>query len=99
MREAGGHIEARGLTKVFRGAPGGKGIHALGPLDLDVRSGEFFSIVGPSGCGKSTLLDTLAGLSSPTDGTVACNGVPLAGRGPPGGRGLVPQAARFALPH
>jgi len=96
MREAGGHIEARGLTKVFRGAPGGKGIHALGPLDLDVRSGEFFSIVGPSGCGKSTLLDTLAGLSSPTDGTVACNGVPLAGRVPDGIGVVFQQDASFA---
>jgi len=96
MREAGGHIEARGVTKVFPGGPGGKDIHALGPLDLDVRSGEFFSIVGPSGCGKSTLLDTLAGLSTPTDGTVACNGVQLVGRVPDGIGVVFQQDASFA---
>jgi len=37
-------------------------LHALGPIDLSVRQGEFISIVGPSGCGKSTLLLLIAGL-------------------------------------
>ena len=40
-------------------------IRILGPLDLDVREGEFLSLVGPSGCGKSTLLRIVAGVLRP----------------------------------
>jgi NitT/TauT family transport system ATP-binding protein len=96
MREAGGHIEARGVTKVFPGGTGSKDIHAFGPLDLEVERGQFFSIVGPSGCGKSTFLDTLAGLSTPTSGTVTCNGVTLTGRVPEGVGVVFQQDASFA---
>lgn len=46
------------------------GTHALGDIDLEVRSGELVSIVGPSGCGKSTLLRIASGLLSPSAGTV-----------------------------
>lgn len=49
---------ARAPQPIFRG------------LSLDVRDGEFLSIVGPSGCGKSTLLRLIAGLLMPTAGTV-----------------------------
>ena len=44
---------------------------ALAGLDLDVRVGEFVSLLGPSGCGKSTALRILAGLSAPSAGAVA----------------------------
>ncbi|KAA0684436.1 ABC transporter ATP-binding protein [Azospirillum brasilense] len=59
-------------------------VHALGPVDLELRRGEFFSIVGPSGCGKSTLLDGLAGLSSPTDGIITFEGKRVRGTVPDG---------------
>ena len=49
----------------------GTGTLALDGLDLDVRDGEFLSLLGPSGCGKSTALRIIAGLSEPTRGTVA----------------------------
>ena len=46
------------------------GVAALGPLDLDIRAGEFLSLVGPSGCGKSTALRVIAGLLQPSAGAV-----------------------------
>lgn len=75
------HAALRGVTRVY---PGATPIHALGPLDLDLARGEFFSVVGPSGCGKSTLLDVLAGLNPPTAGSVSFEGRPVAGEVPDG---------------
>jgi NitT/TauT family transport system ATP-binding protein len=43
---------------------------ALDGVDLTVRPGEFLTLLGPSGCGKSTLLKMIAGLSTPTTGTI-----------------------------
>ncbi|GGF63050.1 ATP-binding protein [Azorhizobium oxalatiphilum] len=82
------HARLTGVTRVF-GARKGTGVHALGPVDLDLNRGEFFSVVGPSGCGKSTLLDVLAGLSSPTAGTAEFEGKPI--NGVPAGVGVVFQ--------
>ncbi len=70
------------VTRVFQTE--GRAIHALGPLDLDLRQGEFFAVVGPSGCGKSTLLDLIAALAQPTEGEIAFEGRPIAGRVPEG---------------
>jgi NitT/TauT family transport system ATP-binding protein len=61
------HARLSGVTRVYT-LPSGERLHALGPVDLDLRHGEFFSVVGPSGCGKSTLLDVLAGLAQPSQG-------------------------------
>ena len=65
-------------------------MHALGPIDLVVGRGEFFSVVGPSGCGKSTLLDVLAGLSPPSEGEVRFERRRVVG-GVPDGVGVVFQ--------
>lgn len=66
-------ITVRGATKVYDTAKGEK-VHALEAVDLDIRPGEFVSIVGPSGCGKSTLMTMIAGLSAPTTGEVLVDG-------------------------
>ncbi len=66
-------------------------IVSLQPITLDVRAGEFVSIVGPSGCGKSTLLKMAAGLLPVTSGTLSVNGSVVAG--PPEGVGIVFQNA------
>jgi len=79
--ENAAHAVLRGVTRVYPGAPP---VHALGPLDLDIAAGEFFSVVGPSGCGKSTLLDVLAGLNPPSAGTVSFEGKPVDGTVPDG---------------
>lgn len=47
----------------------------LSGINLQVRSGEFLSIIGPSGCGKTTLLRLIAGLMQPTGGIIRCGGV------------------------
>jgi NitT/TauT family transport system ATP-binding protein len=68
------HVSLRGVTKVFPSATGGGGLHAVGPVDLELSKGEFFAVVGPSGCGKSTLLELIAGLIPNTAGTVEFEG-------------------------
>ena len=52
---------------------------ALDGVTLDIAEGEFFTLVGPSGCGKTTTLRTIAGLESPTGGSVRFDGVDVAG--------------------
>jgi spermidine/putrescine transport system ATP-binding protein len=47
---------------------------AVRQLDLEVRRGEFFSIIGPSGCGKTTTLRIIAGFDDPSTGTIAVGG-------------------------
>jgi NitT/TauT family transport system ATP-binding protein len=58
-------VRLRGATKTYD-----NGVTALGPFDLDVARGEFVSLLGPSGCGKSTALRLIAGLTTPSSGTV-----------------------------
>ena len=58
-------VALRGVGKTF-----GSGTVALAGLDLDIRNGEFLSLLGSSGCGKSTALRIVADLSEPTSGTV-----------------------------
>jgi NitT/TauT family transport system ATP-binding protein len=70
-------IELSRVTKVF--GNGQEAVHALGPLDLTVEAGSFVSVVGPSGCGKSTLLRLIAGLDSPSEGTMRRYGADLDG--------------------
>ena len=53
-------------------------VTALVRVSLHLRSGEFLAIVGPSGCGKTTLLRVLAGLLSPTEGSVTLGQHPVA---------------------
>ena len=65
-------IEVKNLFKTYR--VGEVDIHALNGASLEVRRGEFLSIVGTSGSGKSTLFNILGGLTPPTSGTVQING-------------------------
>jgi NitT/TauT family transport system ATP-binding protein len=78
------HAALAGATRIFPGSAGHGDVHALGPVDLDLKRGEFFSVVGPSGCGKSTLLELLAGLQTPTQGTASFEGRPIGGETPEG---------------
>ncbi|WP_129599461.1 ABC transporter ATP-binding protein [Methanohalophilus profundi] len=71
MPQADNIIEIRGLEKVYGD---GVEVKALDGLDLDVKKGEFLSIVGPSGSGKSTLLHMIGILDTPTKGTILIDG-------------------------
>jgi NitT/TauT family transport system ATP-binding protein len=79
-------VSLRGVGKLF-----GTGLLALDGLDLDVRDGEFLSLLGPSGCGKSTALRIIAGLSEPSRGTVVWRDGADARRGMGTGLGFVFQ--------
>jgi putative ABC transport system ATP-binding protein len=63
---------ARDLTRVY--GHGDTAVHALRGVDLDLPAGRFTAIMGPSGSGKSTLMHCLAGLDTPTSGTVTVAG-------------------------
>ncbi|HPW41501.1 MAG TPA: ATP-binding cassette domain-containing protein, partial [Bacillota bacterium] len=52
---------------------------AIKNLSLDIRRGEFVSIVGPSGCGKSTLLSLISGLIKSSTGEILINNEPVKG--------------------
>ncbi|TYK71225.1 ABC transporter ATP-binding protein [Comamonas sp. Z3] len=54
-------------------------IAALQDFNLDIREGEFFTLLGPSGCGKSTFLNVLAGLARKTGGSISIDGQPASG--------------------
>jgi NitT/TauT family transport system ATP-binding protein len=60
----------------------GSAIVALRSVDLDIRRGEFMTVIGPSGCGKSTLLQIAAGLITPSAGRVVLDGKPISGPPP-----------------
>ncbi|MCY4032547.1 MAG: ABC transporter ATP-binding protein [Hyphomicrobiales bacterium] len=57
-------IRAEGISKRYGD------FHAIDNVDLEVRRGEFFSLLGPSGCGKTSLLSCIAGLIEPSEGKI-----------------------------
>ncbi|HBE34896.1 MAG TPA: bacitracin ABC transporter ATP-binding protein, partial [Cyanobacteria bacterium UBA11368] len=69
------------IDKVFDLSGGGQYI-ALKGIDLQIRKGEFVSLIGHSGCGKSTLLNMIAGLDLPSEGVVTLEGQRITQPGP-----------------
>ncbi|MEW9502452.1 ABC transporter ATP-binding protein [Jeotgalibacillus marinus] len=85
-------LSIKNVNKVFEGR--GTSEKVLSSIQLDVKEGEFVSILGPSGCGKSTLLSIVAGLVPPTDGKILLEDKEITGPGKE--RGMVfQQAALF----
>ena len=70
-------IKLTGVNKVYRTEE--VETQALENVNLEVRKGEFLSIMGPSGCGKSTLLNIMGLLDAPTSGTIQINGTVIDG--------------------
>jgi len=75
-------IELQHVSKSYFGAAEGPPLTVLEDISLEVRSGEMLALLGQSGCGKSTVLRLMAGLTSPTEGTVLSHGTPLTGINP-----------------
>lgn len=68
-------VAAQHTVKTF-----GAGAHAVNALDdvsVEIRQGEFFTLLGPSGCGKTTLLRCIAGFETPTSGAILLDGIDI----------------------
>ena len=72
--EQGIQIQIENVSMTFKDNEG-KDVHALRNINLNVKKGEFVSLVGPSGCGKTTLLRLIADLLEPSDGIVKVAGM------------------------
>jgi spermidine/putrescine transport system ATP-binding protein len=71
-----GAVSLESIRKSFGGTPVVKGV------SLEVRAGEFLTLLGPSGCGKTTLLRTIAGFEQPDAGRISISGRDVAGLPP-----------------
>jgi putative spermidine/putrescine transport system ATP-binding protein len=65
-------IEIDSVSKVYEG-----GVRAVDAVAMDIRQGEFFSLLGPSGCGKTTTLRMIAGFDTPSGGTIRIDGADI----------------------
>ncbi|MEE8330641.1 MAG: ABC transporter ATP-binding protein [Acidimicrobiia bacterium] len=87
-------VGLHGVTKKF-----GVDVVAVDDMGLEIRDGEFFSLLGPSGCGKTTTLRMIAGLEFPTDGSIQIFGDEM-GLRPPNKRPVNTVFQSYALfPH
>ncbi len=82
-------VEIRDVTKIFAKPGCDDTLLALDNVSIDIKPGEFVSLLGTSGCGKSTLLRIIAGLEIPTRGEALFNDKSIHGTDPR--RGLVFQ--------
>src|ERR1700685_920190 len=85
-----GHVELVTLTKQF------DDFTAVDGISVEIRPGEFFSLLGPSGCGKTTTLRMVAGFEPPSGGKIMLDGVDV-GSWPPSRRNVNTVFQSYAL--
>ena len=73
MKDGALVVEAHKIDLVFQTADGP--VRALSEIDLEIRKGDFISLIGPSGCGKTTLMRVIADLEKPNGGEIKVNGM------------------------
>ncbi|MEW5940575.1 MAG: ABC transporter ATP-binding protein [Chloroflexota bacterium] len=88
-------VELRDVVKTFR-TPEGTMLNAVDHVDMQIKNGEFFSMLGSSGCGKTTSLRMVAGFEWPTEGEVYIEGVAM-GHTPPFQRNVNTVFQSYAL--
>ncbi|MCR5678484.1 MAG: ABC transporter ATP-binding protein [Agathobacter sp.] len=81
-------ISISNVNRIYKDSDGNR-VEALKDVDLEIKPGEFISIIGPSGCGKTTLLRLIAGLDKPQTGQLFIDGAEITGADP--SRGYVFQ--------
>ena len=90
-------VEVRNAVKAF--GQGDSAVRALDDVSVDIRKGEFFTLLGPSGCGKTTLLRLIAGFETPTSGQILLDGKDIT-QDPPNRRPVNTVFQSYALfPH
>lgn len=75
-------IECEGLSKVFRDIHRSQSVVACEDISLQVRRGEFITVIGPSGCGKTSLLYMITGFEAKSSGRILVDGQAIDGPGP-----------------
>ena len=73
-----GSISINGINRTYTDANGSE-IEALQDINIDIKPGEFLSLIGPSGCGKTTLLRLIAGLDQAQSGYICLDGEKISG--------------------
>jgi NitT/TauT family transport system ATP-binding protein len=86
-------VSLDGVNHWFDGPSGRR--HILSDINIQIKAGEFFTVLGPSGCGKTTLLNIVGGFIEASAGKVSTFGEPVSGPGPD--RGVIFQS--YALFH
>jgi len=94
VADAGRDLRVDGVANYYASAAGV--VEALAGIDLTIHAGEFVCVVGRSGCGKSTLLELIAGLRTPTIGTITLGGRTIVG--PSRRKGVVFQQSSSLYP-
>ncbi|MCA3510136.1 MAG: ABC transporter ATP-binding protein [Rhodobacter sp.] len=90
-------VEVRNAVKTF--GQGNSALRALDDVSVNIRKGEFFTLLGPSGCGKTTVLRLIAGFETPTSGEILLDGKDIT-QDPPNRRPVNTVFQSYALfPH